>query len=69
MIIGIVRLAVFLVTVALIVTPFDFAVLFGGGEASHWLRSGITAGALGALFASGNWLERLVKPKPVEKPE
>jgi hypothetical protein len=55
-----------LVTVAIFVTPFDFAVLFGNSDASHWLRSGIIAGAMSAFFSSGAWAERLLKRRPVE---
>ena len=65
----VVRLAVLAVTVALVVTPFDFGVLFGSGAESYWLRSGIAAGAIGGIFASGAWVEKLVKHKPVEKSE
>jgi hypothetical protein len=67
--VGIARIVVFLVMVAVFVTPFDFAVLFGNSEASHWLRSGLIAGAMSAFLSSGAWVERLLKHKPVEKPE
>lgn len=64
-----IRVVVMVVVVLLVVTPFDFGVLFGNSEASHWLRTGISAGVVGGIVAAGPWVEKLMKRKPVQKPD
>ncbi|MBC9034308.1 hypothetical protein IAG41_18115 [Sphingomonas sp. JC676] len=63
-----VRIALFAL-VAIVALGPDVMALFAGGPQSALIRAGLLAGGLAGIVASGGWVERLVKHKPVEKPE
>ena len=66
---GIVRLAIFFLVAAGLLGPFAIGALLAGGEMSRMIETGLAAGAIGALVASGGWVERLTKRWQRHEPE